>query len=183
MAGPYLNCDVVLLYGSQNLRAQTGFSVVFPVARPNLLTVGADIADAWKDSIRKRTSVSWELEGVRCSALGDSQTFIDPEPGDENSLGATSGVCFLVSKIPFQGAPGRMYLPGVTETAVLASGRFASNVVSNVQAELDKFLEELEDRQIQMNIRRPDTSIEPIRKLVLKPYVGRQDRRLVRSRR
>lgn len=90
--------------------------------------------------------------------------------------------CLLVSKIPTSGPQGRLYLPGLTSGGVGPSGRLTSTYLENVQEFMDDWIDELNKKGTEMYLLRPTGLFHAVPRLLVKPYVGRQDRRLVRSR-
>lgn len=165
------------------LDAQIGYDVVIAPTDDDLNRVARRLHRACGTRMDSSMSASWVLgETIARSGNFDGRHVQDFQ-GQGAGDGAVCSTAFLVSKIPVQGAPGRLYFPGVGELSVLASGALANNVQSNVQDDLNDWMDRIQNRGYQMVMRRPDGTLDPVQVLRLQPYVGRQDRRLQRSRR
>lgn len=183
MAATYGIVDIRYRLQGGDTFSDTGLTVQ-RINGPTTLVKYAELCrNSWKRTLRSTTSVSFSLFSTQASVAGDEYADFQSNAGTSQSDGATTGVCFLVSKIPSQGPPGRFYFPGIGEQLVLPSGRLTPNAFSNISQDFNDFYDDLVNISGMLPlIRRPDGTFDPITGFKLKPYVGRQDRRLQRSR-
>lgn len=166
----------------RGLYAQCGFSVVSAPQADSLLDIAENVWEAWRDSIRKMQSAAWSITAVAASAGGQTLEYVESVVGDLSGLATTPGVCALLAKVPTNGPPGRLYVPGLPEFVVDERGRLEISAHGALQNDATALLQKLDEKDLQMAIRRPNGTLDAVTDLQLRTYVGRRDGRLIRGR-
>ena len=114
----------------------------------------SDLAEAVYNSFQARVlpwlSAAIELRGCLVKfgpdATGPSGLYTEVAAGGDTDPGASAAVAYLVQKVTGSGGRagrGRMYVPGVAEGAVTASGTVASGKLTALQDGFDDFHDDL----------------------------------------
>ncbi len=174
--------DIIHEFSGPGGTAQTGFSVTTAVSYSTLTQMAKAANNAFLVEMIPSMTVEWALERTLAYSDGAVGEWVARRVGDVVTPSSVNSTSLLVSKIPIQGHQGRLYLPGYSEQSILASGALVPNFQISMQGNVDDWLAELSLRALDMAMRRPNGTLDRVTRLTVKPYVGRQDRRLVRSR-
>ena len=173
---------VTHFFRSANLESQIGYDVLATPPQEDLQDAAVELHLRFTNEWRKSASVSWSCDRTRVVANGEERWRYLERAGTENGLGTTAGVSLLVSKIPALPPQGRLYIPGLTTQSVDTDGRLFPSNVTTWQTRMDAWMNAIGQQGFIMVMIRPDESWAAVGNLVVKPYVGRQDRRLQRAR-
>ena len=179
---PTFFADIVHRFSTSSVRAQTGYTVQFANPDGDLLQAAAGLHQIWYDAHDRRLSKNWALDSTTVADGPTVLRFDDALSGEDDGDALVADSSLLVSKIPVVGAQGRMYVPGLNREWVTADGNFLSSVLQNWQDDYSAWLTALDAAGFPMVMRRPGGQFDPVTHLVVKPYLGTQRRRMIRSR-
>lgn len=175
--------DVTIFFTVSTTYLQTGFTLSSSNSSDSPTGLARKGLVSYQEAFRDKTSAIFTIRHAIARRDGEVGEYSRPQAGTVVTDATMLSTSLLVSKIPIQGHQGRMYLPLLNEFSTTAQGRVSSTNLDALQDAADLFLDRLDFRNTDMVLRRPDNTLDLVTKLVVKPYVGRQDRRLVRSRR
>ena len=178
----YTTFDCVHILDGPNVTAQVGYSAATAVTFTSLQGGANRSQIPFERHVVPRMTAEWSLRETRIVTPVGDFTVPGTKQGESAPRAMLNNTSVLVSKIPIQGHAGRMYVPGFTQAGVIASGALASTFRMNIQQSFDDYLEQLDALLINMVMNRPDGTNDLVTSLKVGRSVGRQDRRLVRSR-
>jgi hypothetical protein len=185
--------QVNMLFGGDALprKAQVVFGVEPDPTKDTVLEVATGVVNAWEavNSIRSQTDDNVVLEGIRVK-FGPNATGLDgtigySKAGSFATAGVTPQVAILVRKNTALGGrsnKGRMFLPGLGEAAVEASGQIITSSLTNWQTAVDIFLAGLGTELVPMVLLHNATeqAPTPVTSLSVQSLVASQRRRIRR---
>lgn len=143
----------------------------------------------WSESILIQQSQDVVLEGVRVkfgpTATGPSGEWSNTNPGGLTSASTPPNVSWLITKTTNLGGragSGRMYVPGIAENTIDASGNIGSTLHTAMQTAATSFLDKQAADSLPVvllhGLGSPLAGGTPVQQLVVQPRAATQRRRL-----
>lgn len=174
--------QIIHHFDGPGVKAQFGYNVVTAAQFPSLDAIALQCGARVFNHIRPKMTVEWTQKETYAYFGGSVGEWSVPRAGNQNARSVSNGLCVLVSKIPVQGSGGRMYIPGMPESVLLSRGRWNTEWFAELQQDIVDWKADLNQRDLDFAMRRPDGTNDLVTELRPKIQVGRQDRRLQRSR-
>lgn len=173
--------------------APTGAAVTYGIENTTLLSalgVAQAAQDAFEISLLTIMTDAITLQGTIAKLgpndIGPSAEISSGTDGGSGSLPATPQVSYLIGKSTNLGGRvgrGRMFLPGVNEPGVDASGELSGSTITNVQAQATNFHVALDGNDIPMVLLHAEGSLfapATVTGLAVRSRVATQRRRVRR---
>jgi len=144
--------------------------------------VAADrLHESWGNSLMPQICNYYKLDHVEvASPAGSVSSTLAPVTGGNTGAANATNACYLVKKQVASGRRGRIFLPGVSENALLPDGSIKASSHASVQAAVTDLYGSLLFQGLNPVLIRANGSEVPVTSFILSNWSGVQNRRFRR---